>query len=219
MRSMTSERVELSPAYRTVVGIGGVFMRMSRIRVTGSECLPLSGPTVLIANHDSNWDPIAIAYAARHRRQLQALAKSTLWNNKIMGRVLDGMGQIPIERGASNRDAIATAVQVLADGGCIGVFPEGTRSLGRELRARSGAGRLVLAVPGTTLVCARVTGTTDRVWLPGGASIAVEFFRPAGGQARPDEGASELVIRLLAEIRDGAPPVSPKRRTRGPSTG
>src|SRR6185437_11899422 len=137
----------------TVIGIGGGFMRMSRIKVSGDDSLPLSGPTVLIANHDSNWDPIAIGYAARGRRQIMALAKSTLWKH-----------------------AIAAAIQALRDGGCIGVFPEGTRSLGRQLRARSGAGRLVLAVPGTTVVCARVTGTTDRVWLPGAASIVVEFF-------------------------------------------
>jgi 1-acyl-sn-glycerol-3-phosphate acyltransferase len=211
---MTGPRVQLSPAYRTVIGIGGGFMRMARIKVTGADCIPLSGPTVLIANHDSNWDPIAIGYAARGRRQVLALAKSSLWKNSIVGKVLDGMGQIPIERGASNHDAIATAAQVLKDGGCIGVFPEGTRSLGRALRARSGAGRLVLDVPGTTIVCARVTGTTDRVWQPGGASIRVEFFRPAGGQVQPGEGPDDLMTRLLAEVRDGAPPVSPKDRSK-----
>jgi 1-acyl-sn-glycerol-3-phosphate acyltransferase len=209
---MTSDRVHLTPAYRTVIGIGGAFMRMSRIKVTGQESIPLSGPTVLIANHDSNWDPIALGYAARGRRQLLALAKSTLWKNPVVGKVLDGMGQIPIERGSSNHGAITAATQILKDGGCIGVFPEGTRSLGRELRARSGAGRLVLAVPGTTIVCARVTGTTGRVWLPGGAHITVDFFLPVGGQVRPDESPEDLMVRLLAEVRDGAPPVSPKNR-------
>jgi 1-acyl-sn-glycerol-3-phosphate acyltransferase len=205
---MTKDRATLTPTYRAVIGVGGLFMRLARIKVSGAECLPQSGPTVLIANHDSNWDPIAIGYAARGRRQIMALAKSTLWKNAIAGKILDGMGQIPIERGIGDKDAMAAAVQALRDGGCIGVFPEGTRSLGRELRARSGAGRLVLAVPGTTVVCARVKGTTDRVWLPGGASISVEFFRPAGGQAGPDEGADELITRLLAEVRAGAPPVA-----------
>lgn len=209
---MTADRVRLSPAYRVVIGIGGGFMQMSRITVRGAEHIPLSGPTVLVANHDSNWDPIAIGYAARGRRQLLALAKSTLWKNPIAAKILDGMGQIPVERGASNRDAMATAVRKLEEGGCIGVFPEGTRSLGRELRARSGAGRLVLAVPGTTVVCARVTGTTGRVWLPGGARITVEFFRPASGQIGPEEKPLAFMRRLLAEIRQGAPPVSPKDR-------
>lgn len=211
---MTGDHVALTAAYRTVIGIGGVFMRLSRIKVTGAQAIPLSGPTVLIANHDSNWDPIAIGYAARGRRQLLALAKSSLWKNPIAGKVLDGMGQIPIERGAGNHEAISAAVQALRAGGCIGVFPEGTRSLGRELRARSGAGRIVLEVPGTTIVCARVTGTTNRVWLPGAASLAVEFFLPAGGQLRPGESAEELMTRLLAEVREGAPPVAPKRGKR-----
>ena len=53
------------------------------------------------------------------------------------------------------------AIEELRAGRCIGVFPEGTRSLGRTLRARSGFGRLADAVPEAQLVCCTVEGTVD----------------------------------------------------------
>ena len=50
----------------------------------------------------------------------------------------------------------------LRGGACVGIFPEGTRSLGRTLRARSGIGRLAAAVPEAKIVLRRrATGTTD----------------------------------------------------------
>jgi 1-acyl-sn-glycerol-3-phosphate acyltransferase len=204
---MPATRAPLPIGYRLVVGVSTPFMLWSRIRVTGTEDLPTHGPTLLVANHDSNWDPVTLAYAARHRRQLRALAKAELWKNPLVAKVLDNMGQIPIERGRNNVAAMAAAEQVLRDGGCIGVFPEGTRSRGKVLKARSGAGRLVRAVPDTVIVCARVTGTAGPVWRPGGTRLAVHFFRPAGGQRKPDEPSAALMIRLLAEIRAEAPPV------------
>jgi 1-acyl-sn-glycerol-3-phosphate acyltransferase len=196
----------MTPAYRAVVGLCAPVLRSSsRLRVVGLEHLPISGPTLLVANHDSYWDPIAIAVAARHRRQVRALAKSTLWRVRPIGWLMDGMGHIPVERNAANTHAIEVAVRELRAGACIGVFPEGTRSLGRQLRARSGAGRLALAVPQARIVCARVTGTTDIVRLPKRPSVVVEFYVPAGGQVQPGESAADLMTRLLTEVRAGAP--------------
>ena len=141
MRGM-SERRPLPWAYRLVLAVAGPIMAWSRLDVRGADLLPEAGPTLVVANHDSYWDPIAIAVAARDRRQIRALAKSTIWKVRFVGWLMDSMGHIPIERGASNEQAVLGATEALRSGVCIGVFPEGTRSLGRELRAHSGAGRL-----------------------------------------------------------------------------
>ena len=118
-----------------------------RMDVEGLEALPRSGPVLVAGNHDSNMDPIAVGVAARRHRQVRALAKSSLWDVRGLGPILDGMGQIPIERGTGDRGALDRAIAALREGACIGVFPEGTRSKGRELRARSGIGHLAAAVP------------------------------------------------------------------------
>ena len=102
----------------------------------------------MMVNHDSAWDPIVVGIAGRGR-QIRALAKSSLWKWRISAWVFDHMGQIPIERGRADLAAMSAAVEQLENGGCIGVFPEGTVSRGRALRPFSGAGGLVLAVPNT----------------------------------------------------------------------
>lgn len=209
---MTRNAKDLSWPYRVVVTVGGPIMRWSRMEVTGLECLPKEGPVLLVADHDSYWDPIAIAVAARGVRQIQALAKSTIWKNKIVGNLMTKMGQIPIERGASNQEAMKTAIEELRNGACIGVFPEGTRSLGRPLRARSGVGRLAEAVPEAEVVCVRTNGSVDVVRLPKRPTITVDFYLPKGGGLQPGESAIAFADRLLAELREGAPREIPGRR-------
>ena len=188
-----------------VVGLWG------RLTIEGLETLPRSGPVLLVANHDSQTDPLAVGVAARHRRQIRALAKSSLWDKPGLGRVLDGMGQIPIERAAGDSAALVNAVAALRAGSCIGVFPEGTISVGRQLRARSGVGRLALEVPEARLVCVAIRGTPALARFPKRPRISVRFFEPASGQTDPSESAAGLAQRLLDELRALSPPVDAGR--------
>lgn len=190
-----------------------IVRRWGRLEASGLEHLPADGPVLLAGNHDSYWDPIAVGVAALKRRQVQALAKSSLWKPGL-GKILDGMGQIPIDRGAGDARAMDRAVEELRAGACIGIFPEGTRSKGRELRARSGFGRLAEAVPAAEVVCVAITGTADIPLFPTRPRVTVRFFRPAGGGLQPGESHAELGARLLAELRAMAPIVACGRKGR-----
>jgi 1-acyl-sn-glycerol-3-phosphate acyltransferase len=202
-----------SRTYRVAMAVCTPIVRWwGRLEVSGLEHLPASGPVLLAGNHDSYWDPVAVGIAALGRRQIRALAKSSMWKIRGLDRVLDGMGQIPIDRGAGDVRALDRAIEELRGGACIGVFPEGTRSLGRELRARSGFGRLATAVPEAQVVSCTVVGTTDITSFPKRPRIAVHFFTPAGGGLVNGETPGDLSVRLLAEIRAQAPIVSAKRR-------
>ena len=183
-----------------------------RLQVDGLEHLPREGPVLLAGNHDSYWDPVAVGVAALRHRQVRALAKSSMWKIKGLDRILDSMGQIPVERGKADAAAMSRAIEDLRAGACIGIFPEGTRSLGRELRARSGLGRLAQAVPEAEIVSVSITGTTDIPRFPKRPHVRLRFFRPAGGGLRPGESAAELGARLLGEIRAEAPVVAAGRR-------
>ncbi|MEO6886641.1 MAG: lysophospholipid acyltransferase family protein [Jatrophihabitantaceae bacterium] len=208
-------RVQISFAYRVVMFVAAPFVRLwGRLEVSGADTLPLSGPTLIIANHDSYWDPVIIGTAGLKRRQICALAKASLWDNKLVGAVLNGMGQIPIQRGRGDTQALDAAIRELRNGTCIGVFPEGTTSRGRVTRARSGAGWLALAVPETKVVCARVTGAVDIVRFPKRPRIRVEFFEPSSGQPKSGESAIAMMKRMIAETRIGAPYEVPGRRKR-----
>ena len=203
----------ISPAYRFAMAVCTPIVRWwGRLEVSGLEHLPESGPVLLAGNHDSYWDPVAVGIAGLPRRQIRALAKSSLWKMPALAPILDGMGQIPIERGTRDTRAFARAIEELRGGVCIGIFPEGTRSLGRTLRARSGFGRLAQAVPEARVVSCTVTGTTDIAAFPKRPRIRVRFFTPEGGGLREGESAADLPVRLLAEIRAGAPIAMVARR-------
>ena len=158
-----------------------------------------------------------IGIAAIERRQIRALAKSSLWKVKGLNKVLDGMGQIPILRGSGDAGALDPAITELRGGSCIGIFPEGTRSLGRELRPRSGLGRLVAAVPEAVIVPVAVSGSVDITRFPKRPRLHVRFLPPAEG-LRPGEAPSDLAERIVAELREIAPiaPPAARRARRSP---
>jgi len=215
----------VSPTYRfAMAACAPIVRRWGRLEVSGEEHLPRSGAVLLAGNHDSYWDPVVIGIAGLERRQIRALAKSSLWKVRGLAPILDGMGQIPIDRGARDAHALDRAIAELRAGACIGVFPEGTRSRGETLRARSGFGRLAEAVPEARVVCCTVEGTVDIARFPKRPRIRVRFFSPAGGGLREGESTVELAVRLLAEIRGYAPvvpvgrgrPLSAPARARAP---
>jgi 1-acyl-sn-glycerol-3-phosphate acyltransferase len=207
----SSDTGRIPLVYRTVMAAAGPIVRWwGRLEVVGLHHLPMHGATIVPANHDSAWDPVVIAFAARRRRHIQALAKASLWKNPLLARVLDGMGQIPVRRGQADTDALDAAVQCLSTGGCLGIFPEGSRSQGEQLRARSGAGRLAKAVPQARIICAAVSGTVDIARFPRRPRLKVTFFEPT--PSSPSESALELARRLTAELRAVAPVAAAKRR-------
>jgi len=181
----------------------------ARLRVKGLEHLPLKGAALIVSNHDSWLDPLAIIESMMwRRRQLRFLAKQSLWKFKPLGWILDEADQIPIRRGESDTAALEAAVEALGRGETIGIFPEGTLSRGTELRARRGVSRLARACPGVPIVLVAVTGSTEVKRFPKRPQVTVEFFSPAGGLFHPEEEDQEFAQRLLDEIRAKAPRVS-----------
>ncbi len=202
-----SDRIEpISPAYRGVmIASTPCVVWWGRLQVTGLELLPVEGPLLAVGDHDSYWDTVATGIAAMPRRQIRALAKSSMWNNKLLGAVLTGMGQIPIQRGSGDSGALDRAIEELRKGACIGIYPEGTRSLGRALRAHSGVGYMARAVPEATIVGVACSGTVAIPRFRARPDLRVEFFafdRPA---IAPEESPQKYSTRLLAQLRQRAP--------------
>lgn len=202
------DRIEqITPAYRGVmIAASPGVVWWGRLQVTGLDLLPLEGPLLIVGEHDSYWDTVAAGIAAMPRRQIRALAKSSMWKNRLLGAVLTGMGQIPIERGSGDTGALDRAIGELRRGACIGIYPEGTRSLGRALRARSGIGYLARAVPEARIIGVACNGTVAIPRFPRERPhVSVEFFefdRPAIG---PEESPQDYSTRLLAQLRQRAP--------------
>jgi 1-acyl-sn-glycerol-3-phosphate acyltransferase len=210
-----STRATISRTYRFAMAVNRLPVRWwGRLEVQGQEHLTPGAPVLLAGNHDSHWDPVAIGVAAMPHRQICALAKASMWKRPGLRHILDGMGQIPIQRGAGDGEALRVAIEELRGGACIGIFPEGTLTFGKPLRARSGIGRLAQAVPEAQVLCCTVEGTVDLVRFPRRPRIRVVFFPPAEGGLQPGEAIGDFADRLLAGIRERAPQVKAGRMQR-----
>src|SRR5947207_14149506 len=116
------------------------------------------------------------------------------------------MGHIRIERGSGGSGALDRAIDELRKGAGIGIYPEGTRSVGRALRARSGIGYIAQAVPEATIIGVACTGTVAIPrFLRARPHVRVEFFEFDHPAIAPEESPQQYSTRLLAQLRQRAP--------------
>jgi 1-acyl-sn-glycerol-3-phosphate acyltransferase len=113
------------------------------------ERLPRTGGVIVVANHISNVDPIALGqYVAFSGRWPRFLAKASLFRIPVVGRVIRACGQIPVQRhSAAAKDALVTAVTAVQQGKAVVVYPEGTITGDPDLwpmRGHTGAARIAL---------------------------------------------------------------------------
>lgn len=173
-----------------------------RIHVNGLSNVPLSGPTILVANHSTLIEP-QVLFGMVPRRTV-FLVKSELASG-VVGRLLVLIGQLPVRRGSPDRAALTAAVAVLRAGGVLGVFPEGTRGSGDVAHAEQGAAWLVratgaLVLPVATRGTLRPSGRRRR-FRPKLDVLVGEPFRLTVQRGRSGLGeATEEIRRRLADL-------------------
>ena len=200
--------------FRVLVRVGVPLRRWCRVEVEGVDVLPADGvPLLVVSNHDSMIDPLAIVDTmVRADRAVRFLAMDRLWRWRVIGLIMDQLGQIPVRRGAGDIAAMQAAVDALAMGQPVCIFPEGGLSGGQRVRARRGVARLIEAVPQVEVVLAAIEGTPDLVRFPRRPRVRVQLFRPSAPPRPGEEGHAELAERLLSEIRERVRPAAAGRR-------
>ncbi len=127
-RAPTFSRFTVLAIWTLVRHLVFVILRvMYRLRYDGQKYVPFEGPVIYAANHQSNLDAPAIGCLIWDR-PFTSLARSGLFKFKPFGWLIRLPGAIPLRRGRSDAPAIRAAIEQLQAGGCILMFPEGTRS-------------------------------------------------------------------------------------------
>ncbi len=103
-----------------------LFKALFGYKVRGAGNFPEFGPAVLVPNHQSEFDPF-LAGSALHRK-VSWVSKHENFQMPIFRTIITPFGTIPLKRGESDKKALRKIDAVLESGGCIGIFPEGTRS-------------------------------------------------------------------------------------------
>ena len=116
----------------------GVLTLMNRPVIEGVEHLPREGGVVIASNHQSFLDIPLIAMATR--RHVAFVARSTLRQSRVLALIMRQSGVILVHRDRPDHSSVRSMVDYLERGGCVALFPEGTRTKDGSLgRFRSGA--------------------------------------------------------------------------------
>jgi 1-acyl-sn-glycerol-3-phosphate acyltransferase len=181
------------------------------LRARGREHVPATGPFLIVANHSSVLDPPIVGSVCP--RRLTFLAKAELFRIPGLGALIRRLGAQPLRREGADPAALRIAQRVLAEGGALLVFPEGTRGPEGTLRDAKPGAALLAMHSGVPVVPAYVSGS-GRAWprgrrLPRPAKVVVTFgaplrFEPAVGAERKKqyENASRRMMAAIADLRD-----------------
>jgi len=151
------------------------------LNVRSRELLPAQGPAIIIANHNSHLDTLALMslYPLSMQRHLRPVAAMDYFmrNPLLAWFATRIIGIIPLQRSvkAGQGDPLAASVEALARGEILILFPEGSRGEPERLgQFKTGIAHLAKRAPEAPVVPVYLHGLG--MALPKGEALLVPFF-------------------------------------------
>lgn len=159
-----------SPKSRLTLMIGRFFTRLwfivcYRFKVEGREHIPLTGQIVLVSNHQSYLDPIAVGLTIR-KRTFRSIARTGLFTFKPFAWLIYALGAIPIDQEGASASAIKLSIQQIQEGHAVVIFPEGGRTRNGTTNEFKGGVLLILKRTKAPVVPVAIEGAYD-IWPAG----------------------------------------------------
>lgn len=189
-------------SYKIVYWIARIFFKCCfRLKIYGLEHFR-PGSAVIAANHASFYDPQVLSISCP--QEVHFLAKGSLFEVPLLGKLIRTLNSHPIARGASDASVFRTMVELLTEGKKLILFPEGKRSeTGELLPFQRGLAFLVQKAK-CRVIPAYIQGSFE-AW-PRGAKIpklfgkmTVVFGRPIEWQENKDKKTAQLLITSRTE--------------------
>ncbi|MFO0879207.1 MAG: lysophospholipid acyltransferase family protein [Gemmataceae bacterium] len=179
---------------------------------TGHHHMPRQGPVLVLANHESFLDPLAVGIAVR--RQLNYLARKTLFNNPLFGAYLRSVGCVPVDQEGVAKEGLKTSIELLQAGRALLIFPEGERAWDGVMQAFKPGIQLILRKAPVTIVPVGVAGAHEAyprgakaprlaplVMPPNGAAMACSVGKPIPPERYKKMEREELLQFLFHAVK------------------
>ena len=140
----------------------------ARFDIAGTENIPATGPGIVVANHRSYFDTVAVGLTVLGSgRMLRFLGKKEVFDAPVVGPLAKAMGGIRVDRGTGSDEPLRHAARALEAGELVAIMPQGTIPRGRAffdpvLQAKTGAARLA-AMTRAPVIPIGLWGT-EKVW-------------------------------------------------------
>lgn len=186
--------------------VAPIYRTMFRIRVEGLEHVPKEGGVILCGNHFNGHDPLVVGVVSP--RRISFMAKEEIFTWPVVGWLVRGLGAFPVKRGQADRASLKKALEVLAAGGCFGIFPEGTRhKTGRLRKAEPGTAYIALKA-GVPVIPFGITGTYklfSPILVRFGPPVDLQRFQGAKLNGECLEQAGQEIMAAIGRLLE--PPV------------
>lgn len=189
----------------------------------GRENVPTEGPVVLAANHLAFIDSPLVMFGLD--RSVTFLGKAEYLRHPLARRLFPAAGMLPLDRsGRNSRVTLDRVAEVLADGGVVGLHPEGTRSRDGLLHhGHTGIAQIALRA-GAPIVPVALVGTGEaqpvgRVVPRFRSSVEVRYGAPIGlGRWANARRSASSRRELTEEVMEAIAALSGQERVTGRST-
>ncbi len=172
---------------------------------SGRTNMPDAGPVLIVSNHQSHLDPVAIGMCVT-RRETHFVARDSLFKIPLFGALIRAYNAIPIKRGEGDAAGVRSVLDRLATGAAVLVFPEGTRTRdGRTAPFKRGV-VLLIKRSRCPVVPAAVEGAFDawprsrKLPLVWGKRIGASLGEPIPHDELLADGPDAAMERLHREI-------------------
>lgn len=182
---------------RTVCRI--FFHTCFRLETVGTHHIPDEGAVILCSNHISTLDPPLVGTPLS--RKVHFMAKAELFAIPVLGPLIRNLGAFPVKRGGVSKESIRHAIQLLQEGGMMGIFPEGTR--GGAGMGKKGAASLALR-SGATVIPVAIIGKYklfSKLKIVYGTPLDMSAFKEATGPEAMEQ-ATEHIMNAIRELKE-----------------
>lgn len=180
------------------------FWPMYRFRSWGARHIPAQGPVLVVSNHQSYFDPIILGLPL-WRRPFWALARKTLFRNRVFGWLIRSLNAIPVDQSGSDMKSMRACMEVLKAGRVLIVYPEGARTLDGTTGPFAEGTMLLIKRTRPLVVPAAIEGAYQAY--PRGAKrpkatgrIAVQFGEPMPAEQLLAMDAKEAMATLRQQV-------------------
>ncbi len=194
-------RTILAPLVRFFLGI----------RVHGKDNEPSreEGPYLICSNHISWIDPVMIC-ASVGKQHPRFMAKKELFAKPVVGSLVRALGAFPVDRSGRDAGIIFKSKEMLEEGACVALFPQGTRCPGvdpKTTRIHSGAG-MIAALSHTQVLPVRIVTRGNKfhffafkhIYI--GKPISFEEYSAHGKDEKDFAGMSRYIFDRVCELNE-----------------
>jgi len=208
--------------FACVVVLRPIFRVFYRARIEGVQRVPVEGPLLIVANHQSYFDPPFIGCWITWRH-FEFVARAGLFKNRFFGALISAVNAMPISEEGGDVAAVKETLRKLNEGRGIMIFPEGSRTNDGTIGEFKRGAELLLRRSRCPVVPVAIEGVYDafprgrkfpRLF---GCRIAVRFGEPIPHDELVAKDGSPPLDRIRAwidenrlELRAGL-----RERTRG----